>query len=113
MPNDPTKTQSFRTFRSPVVAADGSIAGVASTVIEVTDLKRALAERDDAVARQRESDAAELASRRAENAALVRYRAIFEGAAIGIIRVDRTGRVVEGIRRSSRCSDTPPPNSPR
>jgi PAS domain S-box-containing protein/diguanylate cyclase (GGDEF)-like protein len=93
--DDPTKTQSFRTFRSPVVAADGSIVGVASTVIEVTDLKRALAERDDAVARQRESDAAELASRRAENDALVRYRAIFEGAAIGIIRVDRTGRVVE------------------
>ncbi len=93
--NDPTKTQSFRTFRSPVLAADGSIVGVASTVIEVTDLKRALAERDDAIARQLESDAAELASRRAENAALVRYRAIFEGAAIGIIRVDRTGRVVE------------------
>jgi PAS domain S-box-containing protein/diguanylate cyclase (GGDEF)-like protein len=93
--NDPTKTQSFRTFRSPVVAADGSIVGVASTVIEITDLKRALAERDDAVARQRESDAAELASRRAENAALARYRAIFEGAAIGIIRVDRTGRAVE------------------
>ncbi len=93
--DDPATTRSFRTFRSPVRARDGSIAGVVSTVIDVTDLKTVQAARDDALASQRESDLAELASRRAEAEAVVRYRTIFEGAAIGIIRVDRTGHVVE------------------
>jgi PAS domain S-box-containing protein/diguanylate cyclase (GGDEF)-like protein len=71
---DPTKTQYFRTFRCPVVASDGSILGVVSTVIEVTDLRNV---------------------QLAEVEASVRYRTIFEGASIGIIRVDRTGRVIE------------------
>ncbi|HET6170981.1 MAG TPA: HD domain-containing phosphohydrolase [Gaiellales bacterium] len=93
--DDPTRSRFFRTFRCPVVAKNGSIVGVVSTVIEVTDLREVQMARDDAVLRQRESDAAELASRRAEAQASARYRAIFEGASIGIIRVDRTGRVVE------------------
>jgi PAS domain S-box-containing protein/diguanylate cyclase (GGDEF)-like protein len=80
-PDDPTKKRYFRTFRCPVVAKDGSIAGVASSVIEITDLKNV--------------QLAELASRRAEADALVRYRTIFEGSSIGMIRVDRTGHVVE------------------
>jgi PAS domain S-box-containing protein/diguanylate cyclase (GGDEF)-like protein len=92
---DPAKTKYFRTFRCPVVAKDGSIVGVASTVIDITDLKNVQSARDDAVMRQRGSDVAELASRRAEAEAEGRYRTIFEGASIGIIRVDRTGRVVE------------------
>ena len=66
-----------------------------STIIEITDLRNVQLERDDALVRQRESDAAELASRRAEAEASLRYRTIFDGASIGIIRVDRTGRVVE------------------
>ncbi|MDX6621525.1 MAG: hypothetical protein QOK36_3911, partial [Gaiellales bacterium] len=52
--NDPAQSKYFRTFRCPVVASDGSIVGVASTVIDITDLRNALAERDAAVARQRE-----------------------------------------------------------
>jgi PAS domain S-box-containing protein/diguanylate cyclase (GGDEF)-like protein len=94
-PADPGRTRYFRTFRCPVIAADGSIAGVASTFIEITDLKDTQAARDEALERRRESDLAELASRRAEADALSRYRTIFEGASIGIIRVDRTGHVVE------------------
>ena len=94
-PDDPAQNQYFRTFRCPVVAQDGSIAGVVSTIIEITDLKNVQVARDDALARQRESDAAELASRRAETEAFLRYRTIFDGASIGIIRVDRTGRVIE------------------
>jgi PAS domain S-box-containing protein/diguanylate cyclase (GGDEF)-like protein len=93
--DDPAAARCFRTFRSPVHARDGSIAGVVSTVIEITDLKSVQAARDDALAGQRESDLAELASRRAEADATIRYRTIFEGAAIGIIRVDRSGQVVE------------------
>jgi PAS domain S-box-containing protein/diguanylate cyclase (GGDEF)-like protein len=73
-PDDPAKAQYFRTFRCPVVASDGSIVGVASTVIEVTDLR---------------------AVQRAEAEASARYRTIFEGASIGIVRVDRAGQVVE------------------
>ena len=94
-PGDPANTQYFRSIRCPVVAADGSVVGVVSTVIEITDLRNVQLARDDALARQRESDAAELASRRAEAEASARYRTIFEGASIGIIRVDRTGQVVE------------------
>jgi PAS domain S-box-containing protein/diguanylate cyclase (GGDEF)-like protein len=94
-PGDPAKTQYFRSMRCPVVAADGSVVGVVTTVIEITDLRNVQLARDDALARQRESDAAELVSRRAEAEASARYRAIFEGASIGIIRVDRTGQVVE------------------
>ena len=94
-PGDPANTQYFRSIRCPVVAADGAVVGVVSTVIEITDLRNVQLARDDALARQRESDAAELASRRAEAEASARYRTIFEGASIGIIRVDRTGRVVE------------------
>lgn len=78
---DPAKMRYFRTFRCPVVAPDGSIDGVVSTIIEVTDLRNVQLARDDALQAQAE--------------ALVRYRTIFEGASIGIIRVDRTGRVVE------------------
>ena len=92
---DPGKSRHFRTFRCPVIAADGSITGVATTVVDITDLRNAQAAHDDGLARQRESDLAELASRRAEAEASFRYRTIFEGASIGIIRVDRTGHVVE------------------
>ena len=84
-PGDPANTQYFRSIRCPV-AADGSVVGVVSTVIEITDLRNVQLARDDALARQRESDA-ELASRRAEAEASARYRTIFEGASIGIIRV--------------------------
>ncbi|MEO9176386.1 MAG: PAS domain S-box protein, partial [Gaiellales bacterium] len=87
-PSDPTRTRYFRAHRSPVVTASGEVVGVTSTVMEVTDLKRAQFERDDALERQRESDAA-------ETEALRRYRTIFDGASMGILRADRRGRVLE------------------
>jgi diguanylate cyclase (GGDEF)-like protein/PAS domain S-box-containing protein len=90
-PADPMNTRWFRAFRSPVVSREGEIVGVTSTVIEITDFKRAQHERDDAVVRQRESDAA-------EHEALVRYRTIFDCASMGIVRADRSGRLVEANR---------------
>jgi PAS domain S-box-containing protein/diguanylate cyclase (GGDEF)-like protein len=87
-PEDPMNTRWFRAFRTPVVSLDGEIVGVTSTVIEITDFKRAQHERDDAVVRQRESDAA-------EHEALVRYRTIFDCASMGIVRAHRSGRLVE------------------
>ena len=59
-------------------------------MIEITDLRR---RRSSATtrSRQRESDAAELEPAREAS----RYRTIFDGASIGIVRADRTGRVIE------------------
>jgi PAS domain S-box-containing protein/diguanylate cyclase (GGDEF)-like protein len=90
-PHDPENCRWFRTFRSPVVSRDGEIVGVTSTVIEITDLKRTQHERDFARVRQRESDAA-------EHEALVRYRTIFDCASMGILRAERSGRLVEANR---------------
>jgi len=90
-PADPMNTRWFRAFRSPVVSREGEIVGVTSTVIEITDFKRAQHERDDAVVRQRESDAA-------EHEALVRYRTIFDCASMGIVRAHRSGQLVEANR---------------
>jgi diguanylate cyclase (GGDEF)-like protein/PAS domain S-box-containing protein len=90
-PADPMNTRWFRAFRWPVVSHDGEVVGVTSTVIEITDFKRAQHERDDAVVRQRESDAA-------EHEALLRYRTIFDCASMGIMRAHRSGRLVEANR---------------
>jgi diguanylate cyclase (GGDEF)-like protein/PAS domain S-box-containing protein len=94
-PTDPARTRWFRAHRSPVVARSGEIVGVTSTVMEITDLKRAQIERDDALARQRESTAAETASRRSESEALRRYNTIFAGTSMGILRADEEGRLIE------------------
>ncbi|MDX6566199.1 MAG: hypothetical protein QOE10_1861, partial [Gaiellales bacterium] len=90
-PDDPENCRWFRAFRSPVVSREGEVVGVTSTIIEITDLKRTQHERDDAVVRQRESDAA-------EHEALVRYRTIFDCASMGIVRAHRSGRLVEANR---------------
>jgi PAS domain S-box-containing protein/diguanylate cyclase (GGDEF)-like protein len=90
-PEDPENCRWFRTFRSPVVSREGEIVGVTSTVIEITDLRRAQHERDAAVVRQQESDAA-------EHEALLRYRTIFDCASMGILRAHRSGRLVEANR---------------
>ncbi len=90
-PTDPENCRWFRTFRSPVISRDGEIVGVTSTVIEITDLRRAQHERDDAVVRKQESDAA-------EHEALVRYRTIFDCASMGILRAHRSGLLVEANR---------------
>ena len=90
-PTDPAQTRWFRAFRSPVVSHAGEIVGVTSTVVEITDLRRAQIERDDALERKQASDAAELE-------ALLRYRTIFDGASMGILRADRSGRIVEANR---------------
>jgi diguanylate cyclase (GGDEF)-like protein/PAS domain S-box-containing protein len=87
-PEDPQTCRWFRAFRSPVVSSEGEIVGVTSTVIEITDFRRAQHERDRAVVRQHESDAA-------EHEALVRYRTIFDCASMGIVRAHRSGRLVE------------------
>ncbi len=87
-PTDPSKNRYFRAHRSPVLSDSGEVVGVTSTVMEVTDLTRAQGERDDALERQRESDAS-------ETAALRRYRTIFDGAAMGILRADADGRLIE------------------
>jgi diguanylate cyclase (GGDEF)-like protein/PAS domain S-box-containing protein len=87
-PADPTRVRYFRAHRSPVISPTGEIVGVTSTVMEITDLKRAQLERDDALERQRESDVA-------ETEALRRYRTIFDGASMGILRADSRGRVIE------------------
>jgi diguanylate cyclase (GGDEF)-like protein/PAS domain S-box-containing protein len=94
-PTDPSRTRWFRAHRSPVVAASGDIVGVTSTVMEITDLKRAQIERDEALGRQRESIAAETASRRSESEALRRYNTIFAGTSMGILRADEDGRLIE------------------
>ena len=90
-PGDPDSCRWFRAFRSPVVSREGEVVGVTSTVIEITDFKRAQHERDHAVVRQRESDVA-------EHEALLRYRTIFDGASMGILRAHRSGRLVEANR---------------
>jgi diguanylate cyclase (GGDEF)-like protein/PAS domain S-box-containing protein len=87
-PDDPENCRWFRAFRSPVISREGEIVGVTSTVIEISDLKRAQHERDDAVVRKQESDAA-------EHEALLRYRTIFDCASMGILRAHRSGRLVE------------------
>jgi PAS domain S-box-containing protein/diguanylate cyclase (GGDEF)-like protein len=87
-PDDPEHCRWFRAFRSPVVSRAGEIVGVTSTVIEITDLKRVQHERDDALVRQRESDAD-------AHEALQRYRTIFDGASMGILRAHRSGQLVE------------------
>ena len=78
----------FRTIRYPVLAADGTVVGVTSMIVDVTDLRKAQIELDDALVLQRERDAAELAAKRGQVEMLARYRMIFEGASVGILRVD-------------------------
>ena len=85
----------FRTIRYPVVSADGAIVGVTSMIVDVTDLRKAQIELDDALVLQRERDAAELAAKRGQVEMLARYRMIFEGASVGILRVDPAGHAVE------------------
>jgi diguanylate cyclase (GGDEF)-like protein/PAS domain S-box-containing protein len=73
-PTDPSRTRHFRAYRSPVLAADGSVVGCATTVMEVSDLRRAQDERA---------------------LALDRYQTIFDSAAMGILRTDPSGRLIE------------------
>jgi diguanylate cyclase (GGDEF)-like protein/PAS domain S-box-containing protein len=67
--------------RYPIFSDDGAVVGVASIVTDVSDLRTAQVELDDALVLQRERDAA--------------ARIIFEGASIGIVRVDPKGHTVE------------------
>ena len=85
----------FRTIRYPNLAADGTVVGVTSMIVDVTDLRKAQIELDDALVLQRERDAAELAAKRGQVEMLARYRMIFEGASVGILRVDPGGHAVE------------------
>jgi PAS domain S-box-containing protein/diguanylate cyclase (GGDEF)-like protein len=85
----------FRTIRYPVLAAGGTVVGVTSVIVDVTDLRKVQIELDDALVLQRERDAAELAAKRGQVEILARYRMIFEGASVGILRVDAGGHAVE------------------
>lgn len=87
--------RTFHTIRYPVFSADGTVVGVASIVIDATDLRNTQVELDDALVLQRERDVAELAAKRDQVEALARYRTIFEGASVGIVRVDPAGHTVE------------------
>ena len=85
----------FRTIRYPVLAADRTVVGVTSVIVDVTDLRKVQIELDDALVLQRERDAAELAAKRGQVEMLARYRMIYEGASVGILRVDSGGHAVE------------------
>ena len=85
----------YRTIRYPVFGPGGEVIGVTSVIIDITDLKKTQVELDEALVLKRERDAAELAARRTQVETLARYRMIFEGASIGILRVDPSGHVVE------------------
>ncbi|MFN2627510.1 MAG: diguanylate cyclase domain-containing protein [Gaiellaceae bacterium] len=63
--------------------------------VDVTDLRNAQIQLDDARLREEENHLSELATKRAELEALGLYRTIFEGASIGILRVESDGRMVE------------------
>ena len=93
--NDDGKEHAYRTIRYPVLGSSGDVIGVTSVIIDITDLKKTQLELDDVLVSQRERDAAELAARRSQVETLARYRMIFEGASIGILRVDPQGHVVE------------------
>lgn len=87
--------RSFHTIRYPVFSADGTVVGVTSIVTDVTDVRRVQVELDDALVLQRERDVAELAAKRSQVETLARYRVIFEGASVGILRVDPAGHIIE------------------
>lgn len=82
----------LRAIRYPVLSRAGSVVGVTSLLIDISDLKRVKPELDNA---QRLRDAAERAARPAQVDMLARYQTIFEGASIGILRVDPRGHMIE------------------
>jgi diguanylate cyclase (GGDEF)-like protein/PAS domain S-box-containing protein len=94
-PADPDSVRSLRVNRYPICAADGSVEAVLSMFVEVTDLLGAQIELAGALERAEGNHLSELASKRAELEALGLYRTIFEGASIGILRVETDGRMVE------------------
>jgi len=94
-PGDPDNVRWFRVNRYPIFSADRSVDAVISMFIEVTDLRNAQIQLADAFARAEGNHLSELATKRAQLEALGRYRTIFEGASIGILRVEADGRMVE------------------
>jgi diguanylate cyclase (GGDEF)-like protein/PAS domain S-box-containing protein len=94
-PDGPDKSRWFSVNGYPLFSADGSVEAVVSMFVEVSGLKRAQVELDAALEGAKETHRSELASRRAQLEALGRYRTIFEGASVGILRVAADGRMVE------------------
>lgn len=94
-PEDPDNVRWFRVNRYPIFSTDRSVAAVISMFVEVTDLRNAQIQLDDALLRAEGNHLSELATKRAQLEALGRYRTIFEGASIGILRVEADGRMVE------------------
>jgi PAS domain S-box-containing protein len=91
-PGEPDTVRWFRVNRYPIFAADRSVDAVVSVFVEVTDLRGAQIQLDDALQREKRNHLAELASKQAQLEALGRYRTIFEGASVGILRVAADGR---------------------
>jgi PAS domain S-box-containing protein len=94
-PGDPDNVRWFRVNRYPIFSTDRSVGAVISMFVEVTDLRNAQIQLADAFARAEGNHLSELATKRAQLEALGRYRTIFEGASIGILRVEADGRMVE------------------
>ncbi len=94
-PADPDNVRWFRVNRYPIFSAGRSVSAVVSMFVDVTDLRSAQIQLDDALALAEENHLSELANKRAQLEALGRYRTIFEGASIGILRVEADGRMVE------------------
>ena len=101
---------SFRTIRYPVFAADGTVVGVTSVIIDVTDLRKVQIELDDALVLSRERDAAELAARRSQVEMLARYLTSSMERPSG--SPHRPGRACrrDEPRDGGRCSGTRPPS---
>jgi PAS domain S-box-containing protein len=94
-PADPGSARWLRVNRYPICSLDGRVEAVLSMFVEVTDLRDAQLELAASLERAKENHLSELMSKRAELDALGRYRTIFEGASIGILRVETDGRMVE------------------
>jgi diguanylate cyclase (GGDEF)-like protein/PAS domain S-box-containing protein len=94
-PGDPANVRCFRVNRYPIFSADRSVDAVFSMFIEVTDLRSAQIQLHDALERAKEDHLSELETKHAQLEALGRYRTIFEGASIGILRVEADGHMVE------------------
>ena len=94
-PGGPDNVRWLRVNRYPIFAADRSVEAVLSMFVEVTDLRSAQVRLADALERAKEQHLSELETKRAQLEALGRYRTIFEGASVGILRVETDGRMVE------------------
>ena len=94
---DSERHSSYRFHHHPILSSDGTVAGVTSIVIELTESSTAGHSLDNSTRGHSETHLSELE-------ALARYRTMFEGASAGILRVDADGHIVEANPAMERCS---------